>query len=70
MSKSKGLGDTVAKITKFFKIDKFVKSIDEECGCDKRQEYLNKIVPYTSSTKEERIFVAIGGEGGTGMKEK
>jgi hypothetical protein len=59
MSKSKGLGDTVAKITKFFKIDKLVKSIDEDCGCDKRQEFLNKVVPYKSSKKDESIFVQI-----------
>ena len=43
MAKSQGLGDTIAKITKFFKIDKLVKSINEDCGCDKRQEYLNNI---------------------------
>jgi len=56
MAKSQGLGDTIAKITKFFKIDKLVKSINKDCGCDKRQEYLNKLVPYK---KDETIFIQI-----------
>ena len=46
-TKSKGLGDTVAKITKATGIDKLVhKVVGEDCGCDKRQDALNKIVPY------------------------
>lgn len=56
MLKSRGLGDSLAKFFKFFKIDKFVKSINEDCGCDKRQEYLNKVFPYKSN---ETIFVQI-----------
>ena len=56
MAKSQGLGDTIAKITKFFKIDKLFRSINEDCGSDKRQEYLNKLVPYK---KDETIFVQI-----------
>ena len=49
-NKSKGLGDTVAKITKATGIKKVVKKISEatgkNCGCDKRKEYLNKKFPY------------------------
>lgn len=44
---SKGLGDTIAKITKATGIDKAVKFIaGEDCGCDKRKEILNKLFPY------------------------
>jgi len=45
--KSKGLGDTIAKITKATGIDKVAKFIaGEDCGCDKRKEKLNKLFPY------------------------
>lgn len=48
--KSKGLGDTVAKITKATGIKKVVEKISEvtgkDCGCDERQEALNKAFPY------------------------
>lgn len=46
MEKSKGLGDTVAKITKFTGIKAFVESITEDCGCAEKQEWLNGKVPY------------------------
>jgi len=45
--KSKGLGDTIAKITEATGIDKLVKFVaGEDCGCDKRKEKLNKLFPY------------------------
>ena len=45
--KSKGLGDTIAKVTKATGIDKAVKFIaGEDCGCDERKEKLNKLFPY------------------------
>ena len=47
---SKGLGDTIAKITHFFKIDVLVESVfkafEKDCGCKRRQDKLNKAVPY------------------------
>jgi len=44
---SKGLGDSIAKVTKATKIDKLVKFIaGEDCGCDERQELLNKTFTY------------------------
>ncbi len=47
---SKGLGDTIAKITHFFKIDVLVESVfkafGKDCGCKRRQDKLNKAVPY------------------------
>jgi len=46
-NESKGLGDTVAKITEATGIDKLVKFIaGEDCGCDERKEKLNKLFPY------------------------
>ena len=48
--KSKGLGDTIEKVTKATGIDKLVKFVaGEDCGCDERKEKLNKLFPYNSS---------------------
>ena len=45
--KSKGLGDTIAKITEATGIDKLVKFVaGEDCKCDERKEKLNKLFPY------------------------
>ena len=48
--KSKGLGDTVAKITKATGIKKVVdtvaKATGKDCGCGKRQDTLNRLFPY------------------------
>ena len=48
--KSKGLGDTVAKITKVTGIKKVVDTVVEktgkDCGCNKRKAWLNKQFPY------------------------
>ena len=48
--KSKGLGDTIEKITKVTGIKKVVdivnKTTNKDCGCDKRKEKLNKLFPY------------------------
>lgn len=46
-TQSKGVGDTVAKITKATGVDKLVKFIaGEDCGCDERQVQLNKLFSY------------------------
>ena len=48
--KSKGLGDTVEKITTITGIkrivDKVAEATGKDCGCNKRKEALNKIMPY------------------------
>jgi hypothetical protein len=48
--KHRGLGDTIKMITKSTGVDYIVKAaskaLDVDCGCDKRQESLNKKVPY------------------------
>ena len=44
---SKGLGDTIEKITTATGIKKLVEWVaGEDCGCDKRKEKLNKMFPY------------------------
>jgi hypothetical protein len=43
---SRGLGDTVAKITHATGIAKIVKIITPNCRCDERQEWLNQKIPY------------------------
>lgn len=46
-NESKGLGDTIAKITKATGIDKAVKFLaGEDCGCEERKEKLNELFPY------------------------
>jgi len=49
---SKGLGDTVAKITKATGIKKVVdtvaKATGKDCGCGKRQDTLNRLFPYNN----------------------
>ena len=45
--KSKGLGDTIAKVTKATGIERVVKAVvGDDCGCAERQEKLNKLFPY------------------------
>lgn len=48
---SKGLGDTIAKVTNALGIDKVAESVaqamgKEDCGCGKRREKLNDLFPY------------------------
>ena len=44
--KSKGLGDTVEKITKATGVKSLFERLHGDCGCDKRKEKLNKIFLY------------------------
>lgn len=48
--KSKGLGDTVEKITKVTGIKAVVEAVSEatgvDCGCEDRKDLLNKLFPY------------------------
>lgn len=50
---SKGLGDTIEKITTVTGIKKVVEKIAEatgkDCGCDDKKEMLNKAFPYKNS---------------------
>ena len=48
--KSKGFGDTVAKATQLTGIKSVVdtvnKKMGKDCGCNKRRDTLNRILPY------------------------
>ena len=44
---SKGLGDTIEKITTATGIKKVIHKItSKDCGCNKRKNILNKVFPY------------------------
>ena len=49
-NKSKGLGDTIEKITKATGIKKVVdtvsKATGKDCGCEDRKHTLNNLFPY------------------------
>ena len=47
---SKGFGDTFENFTRFIGIKRLVKWIygEKDCGCDKRQDMWNKLLPYKS----------------------
>lgn len=52
----KGLGDTIARIFAKFGGNKFkwvAKKLGLNCGCDDRQEYLNKRFPYDNGSDEK-----------------
>ena len=48
--KSKGLGDSIEKITKATGIKKVVdtvsKIVKKDCGCGKRKDTMNRLFPY------------------------
>jgi len=60
--KSKGVGDTVEKITTATGIKKVVKFIaGDDCGCDERKDKLNLLFPYNKPecfTEEEYNYMA------------
>jgi hypothetical protein len=54
----KGLGDLAKKITKVTGVDYLVKKVvGEDCNCDERQAFLNKLVPFSKGEDiEDRAF--------------
>lgn len=61
MEKSKGLGDSISKITHKLRLNEVAYYVAklagaEGCGCEERQQYLNELFPYTST---KRTFVAL-----------
>jgi hypothetical protein len=61
MTKSKGLGDSIAKLTHALGIDILAEKIahalgKEDCGCERRREQLNSLVPYDHIAKERYNF--------------
>jgi hypothetical protein len=53
---SKGLGDTIEKITTATGIKAVVDSLFDDCGCDKRKEILNKMFPYKVNCLNENEY--------------
>ena len=61
-TKSKGLGDTIEKITTATGIKAAVKAVVvDQCGCDERKEKLNNLFPYKREpeclTDDERTVI-------------
>lgn len=45
--KLQGAGDLVEKVLQVTKVDKVAKwLLGEDCGCEERKEYLNKVMPF------------------------
>ena len=59
-SESRGLGETVAKITKATGIKKVTDAVfgalNKDCGCKERQSKLNKLFPYGKKKKTKGFF--------------
>ncbi len=57
-NKSKGLGDTVEKITKATGIKAAVDAVSKitkkPCGCGARKEKLNNLFPYKNSNEQDK----------------
>jgi len=58
---SQGLGDTIAKVTNFFGIDKVADAVAklagaEGCGCNERRQMLNELFPYDSKTRKFKVL--------------
>lgn len=51
-SRSKGLGDTVEKITTATGVKAVVEKVFPDCGCQDRKEWLNKTFPYVNKQKK------------------
>jgi len=58
VEKSKGLGDTIEKITTATGIKKVVdtvaKATGKDCGCSKRRDTLNRVFPYNNKDNQEQ----------------
>lgn len=58
MEQSKGLGDTIEKITEYTGIKKVVETVakvtGKDCGCNKRRDTLNRVFPYGNNKVEQQ----------------
>lgn len=57
-TKSRGLGDTIAKLTHFTGVDKLADKVakafgKDDCGCERRRNKLNEIIPYKKNKGHE-----------------
>jgi len=67
---SQGLGDTIAKITNFFGIDKVADAVAklagaEGCGCNERRQLLNELFPYDTTVRKFLVVRNFSWEGKT-----
>jgi len=58
---SQGIGDTIAKITNFFGIDKVADAVAklagaEGCGCNERRQFLNELFPYETTVRKFKVL--------------
>ena len=58
---AKGLGDSIAKVTHFFRLDKVADAVARivgapGCGCSERREYLNQLFPYKKTTRQFMVL--------------
>lgn len=64
---SQGVGDTIAKITNFFGIDKVADAVAklagaEGCGCNERRQMLNELFPYDSKVRKFKALKSFNWE--------
>lgn len=55
----KGLGDAIARLTHYTGIAKLVEEVTkavgiEDCGCERRKEILNDLVPFKKEDKKDQ----------------
>ena len=59
---SKGLGDTIQKITKATGVkkvvDKISKITNKDCGCEQRKDTLNRLFPYKNYGGKHRHSIS------------
>lgn len=58
---SQGLGDTIAKVTSFFGIDKVADAVAKlagapGCGCNERRQMLNELFPYETTVRKFKVL--------------
>lgn len=58
---SQGVGDTIAKITNFFGIDKVADAVAKlagasGCGCNECRQLLNELFPYDSKVRKFKVL--------------
>jgi hypothetical protein len=58
---SQGLGDTIAKVTNFFGIDKVADAVAKlagakGCGCNERRQMLNELFPYDTKVRKFKVL--------------
>ena len=58
---SQGFGDSIAKVTHFFRIHKVAEAVAKiagaaGCGCKERREFLNQLFPYKTTVRKFEVL--------------